>query len=182
MNRAVINRPFKFGSNDRREFIVQDSEVTLVAINDDNGNPIFVGRAKVGTSLAEEKWQLRKITYDANDSVTRVEWPENDLNSASAEFEFAWSLDADLEITSITNANPAVVVVVAIGNLQNGDLITIQEVTGMTEVNFDGTNIYTVANIVGATFELQAIDSTLYTPYSSGGIVNYGDVVNLTYS
>jgi len=182
MSSGVINRPFKFGPNDRREFIVQDSEVSLVAINDSNGNPIFLGRAKVGTPLSDNRWQIRKLTYDSNEGVTRVEWPQNELSNASSDYEFVWTTDTDLTITAITQANPAVVTVSSIGDLQNGDQLVIEDVIGMTEVNFDGTNIYTVANIAGATFELQGIDSSAFTAYSSAGTVIFGNVVNLTYS
>lgn len=83
------NRPFKYGANDRREFIVQDSEVALKAINDANGNPTYLGRAKVGTATSEEKWQIRKITYDVNQGVTDVEWPEIS-GLPSADFLFSW--------------------------------------------------------------------------------------------
>jgi len=177
-----INRPFKYGANDRREFIVQDSEVALRAINDTNGNPIFLARAKVGIAASDPKWQIRKIQYDSNDGTTSVTWPLNADNLATADFEYIWNSDTDLTITNITQANPAVVTVSAIGNLVNGDKIVIQNVIGMTEVNFDGSNIYTVANIAGSTFELLGIDSTTYTAYTSGGTVTYGEVVNYTYS
>lgn len=85
------NRPFKYGERDRREFIVQDSEVALSAINDANGNPIYLGRAKIGVLQAESKWQIQKITYDGNQAVTRIEWPQNADGKASAEYEFAWT-------------------------------------------------------------------------------------------
>lgn len=176
------NRPFKYGYKDRREFIVQDSEVTLRVINDSSGNAIFLGRAKTGSSLSEEKWQIRKITYDANSSVTSQIWPQDPSSNASNDYEFVWSSVSDLTITNITQAATAVVTVSAIGDLQNGDLIIISDVVGMTEVNFDGTNIYTVANIAGATFELAGINSSAFSAYSSGGSVDYSEVVNLTYS
>lgn len=181
-NRAVINRPFKFGERDRREFIVQESEVAFVAINNTDGNPIFIGRAKVGVQEDDDKWQIRKITYDGTGGISRIEWPENDEGNASAEFEFVWSSVTALTITGITQANPAVVTVASIGSLQNGDQIVIQGVDGMTEVNFDGSNIYTVAGIAGATFQLQGIDSTAFGAYTSGGTVEYGEVVGYTYS
>ncbi len=60
--------------------------------------------------------------------------------------------------------------------------IVIEDVGGMTEVNFDGSNIYTVANIAGNTFELLGVNSTTYTAYTSGGTVAYGNVVSLTYA
>ena len=58
MSANVTNRPYKWGSNDRREFIVQDSEVALRCENNSSGSPIYVGRAKVGVLDAETKWQI----------------------------------------------------------------------------------------------------------------------------
>lgn len=181
-SRSVQNRPMKFGERDRREFIVQNSEVSLVAINDGNANPVFLGQAKVGTGLDEAKWQIRKITYDDQEGITRVEWPLNDENVASNDYEFIWTSVDALTITGISNDNPAVVSVDSIDDLENGDLIVIKDVAGMTEVNFTGSNIYTVANIAGATFELAGIDSGAYGVYTSGGEVTYGEVVNYTYA
>lgn len=175
-------RPFKFGDRDRRELIVQDSEVALRAINDTNGSPIFLGRAIIGTTESEQKWQIRKILYDSNCGVTSVTWPQNDESNASADYEFVWTTVSNLTITGVTQANPAVVTVSSIGSLQNGDSIVIQQITGMTELNFTGSNIYTVAGIAGSTFQLQGINSTGYTAYSAGGIVIYGSMINYTYS
>lgn len=94
MTRSGQNRPFKYGERDRRQFIVEDSEVALLAQNDANGNPIYLGRAKVGTATSETKWQIRFITYDANQSPVSVEWPQNDEGNPSNEYEFAWSARA----------------------------------------------------------------------------------------
>lgn len=176
------NRPFKYGADDRRQFIVENSEVALVSINDTDGNPIFLGRARIGTTIDEARWQIRKITYDDSSSPTRVEWPQNSEGNASGNYEFVWNADTDLTITGITQANPAVVTVSSIGDLENGDQIVIQGVEGMTQVNFTGANIYTVAGIAGATFQLQGTDSSAYTAYSANGTVTFGSVVNLTYS
>lgn len=85
-----INRPFKYGESDRREFIVQDSEVALRAENDANGNPIYIGRAKVGITNGEVKWQIQSLAWDANNSVTSVTWPQNSEGNASANYEFEW--------------------------------------------------------------------------------------------
>lgn len=84
------NRPFKFGQKDRREFIVQDSEVALRAQNDANGNPIYLGRALIGTATSELKWQIQFLTWDANNSVTSVTWAQNSEGNASGDYEFAW--------------------------------------------------------------------------------------------
>jgi hypothetical protein len=182
MGKGEQNRPFKYGAKDRREFIVQDSEVSYIAINDTNGNPVFLGRSKTGVSLDENKWQIRKITYDSAQGITRVTWPEDSDGLTSSDFEFSWTEVSALTITDISNAATGVVTVAAIGSLTNGDKIVIQNVAGMTEVNFDGTNIYTVANIAANTFELSGINTTAYTAYSSGGTVSFGEVVNYTYS
>ncbi len=94
MTRSAINRPFKFGARDRREFIVEDAEVALQAQNDVNGNPIFLGRAKVGTPTSEAKWQIRAIAYDGAQGVTDVTWPENNEGNPSGDYEFEWDLRA----------------------------------------------------------------------------------------
>lgn len=91
---VVQNRPYKYGSADRREFIVQDSEVAVLAQNDGNGNPVYLGRAKVGVQSNELKWQLRYIVYDANQGITSITWPENAEGKASSDYEFSYDLRA----------------------------------------------------------------------------------------
>ena len=181
-NRSVLNRPFKFGERDRREFIVEDSEVSLVAINDDGGNPTLLGRAKAGTPLDEAKWQIRQITYDDQGGVLRVLWAVNDDGEASTDYEFIWDSTVSLTITGITNAATAVVTVSDAETLENGSQIIIKSVSGMTEVNYDGSNVYTVANLVGNTFELQGINSTTYGVYGGGGTVSYAEAINYDYA
>ena len=84
-------------------------------------------------------------------------------------------LESDITITGITKANPAVVTVSGTAPA-NGEQLYITEVTGMTEVNHTRV-YYTVANRTATTFELQDqdgtnVDSTGFTTYSSGGVVN----------
>jgi hypothetical protein len=154
----------------------------MVAINNQLGEPIYLGRAKAGTLLSDDKWQIRKITYDGNDGIIRLEWPQDVDGNASCEYEFVWSSVSDLTITGISQAATAVVTVAAIGSLMNGDTIVITDVEGMTEVNFDGTNLYTVANIAGNTFELFGINSLGFTAYTGGGTAGFGEVLTYTYS
>lgn len=90
MSNGAINRPFKYGPNDRRELIVQDSEVAFRAENDGDGNPIYVGRAKIGILDGELKWQIRFIEYDGNQAITSITWPQNSEGNASSDFEFEW--------------------------------------------------------------------------------------------
>ena len=70
-------------------------------------------------------------------------------------------------ITGATQANPVVITAVAHG-LENGDKVTLADVTGMTEIN--GIE-YTVANKADDTFELSGIDGTGFTAYVSGGSI-----------
>jgi len=68
-------------------------------------------------------------------------------------------------ITGLTQANPGVVTAVAHG-FNDGDVITIVNVSGMTEVN--GLT-FTVANKTDDTFELSGVNTTGFTAYTSGG-------------
>jgi len=95
-NRSAANRPFKFGARDRREFIVQDGEVSIRAQNDANGNAIYLGRAKVGSATSDAVWQISLQAYDANNSLTSRTWPQNDEGNASTEYEFIWDDRATL--------------------------------------------------------------------------------------
>lgn len=79
---------------------------------------------------------------------------------------------ATIAITGATQANPCVISATSHGR-SNGDLVYIDDVVGMTELN---GNIYEVANANANDFELDGIDSSAYTAYSSGGNV-YGGIV-----
>ncbi len=84
-------------------------------------------------------------------------------------------LESDITITGITQADPAVVTVSGTAPA-DGEQIYITEVVGMTEINHTRV-YYTVANRTATTFEVQDqdgvnVDSTGFTAYSSGGVVN----------
>jgi hypothetical protein len=72
-----------------------------------------------------------------------------------------------VSITAITQANPAVVTAAG-HSFGNGDIIRIDNVSGMTNVN---GNYYTVAGVSGNTFQLSGINSTGFGAYTSGGDV-----------
>jgi len=84
------NRPLKFGPKDRREFIVQDSEVALQIEYDGSNNPIYIGRAKVGAATGEVKWQIQSLSYDGSNNLTSITWPQNASGNPSAEYEFEY--------------------------------------------------------------------------------------------
>lgn len=84
------NRPFKYGSKDRREFIVSDGELAIRAQNDGSGSAVYIGKAKVGTLTSEAKWQISYQVYDGNDAITSKTWPQNGDGNASSEYEFVY--------------------------------------------------------------------------------------------
>jgi len=90
MTRSGNNRPFRYGAKDRREFIVENSEVEIRAQNDANGNILYLGRAKAATADSDNKWQISFHAWDANNSLTSRTWPKNDQGIPSTEYEFVW--------------------------------------------------------------------------------------------
>lgn len=84
------NRPFSYGVNDRRTFITYKSEMEIRCQNDANGNPIYIGRAKAGTSESDDKWNISYHTWDGNNSLTGKYWPQNSEGNASTDYEFVW--------------------------------------------------------------------------------------------
>lgn len=73
-----------------------------------------------------------------------------------------------LNITGATQANPCVITSNAHG-YSNGDIVYIEGVLGMTQLNKKN---YTVRGVTTNTFQLEAVDSTSYTAYTSGGRVS----------
>jgi hypothetical protein len=68
-------------------------------------------------------------------------------------------------ITGATKANPVVVTATAHG-LQDGAVVAIAAVGGMTELN---GNSYVIGNVTTNTFELIGIDGTSFGTYTTGG-------------
>jgi hypothetical protein len=54
------------------------------------GNPVYVGRAKVGILTSETKWQIMFIEYDGNNAITSITWPQDSDGIASSNYEFEW--------------------------------------------------------------------------------------------
>jgi hypothetical protein len=83
-------------------------------------------------------------------------------------FELLDIVDIEASITAITKANPAVVTTSAAHGLSNGDIVYLSGVGGMSQVN----NLrFTVAGVTSTTFQLSGINSSAYTTYTSGGLV-----------
>ncbi|NWG71737.1 MAG: pilus assembly protein TadG [Parvularculaceae bacterium] len=75
----------------------------------------------------------------------------------------SWAAGSPIGISGITRANPAVVTANGHG-LNNGDVVWISGVSGMTQVN---NRAYTVANKTTNTFQLQGTNSSSWSSYSS---------------
>ena len=88
--------------------------------------------------------------------------------SVTATISGANAVNPAVTITGATQANPCVIT--ATNTLNNGDVVLITGVVGMTQLN---GNYYTVQNRTGTTFELAGINSTGYTAYVSGGTAQY---------
>lgn len=136
--------------------------------------PFLVAPFEVGKDTDREPWLLPK---DAFTSIIN-----GHIHHGYLEKRFGFTRMGELvhgntvswTITSITNADPAVVTVTAIGTLANGDTITFRDVGGMEELNGQE---YVIGNIIGNTFELTNTDTTLFDAYTVGGEVYLTDVV-----
>jgi hypothetical protein len=81
-------------------------------------------------------------------------------------------------ITNITQAAPCVVTATAHG-IPDGWRVKITNVGGMKEIN--SADVYhVITRLTDDDIELNAINSIAYTPYTSGGIVEYNEPVPLT--
>lgn len=76
----------------------------------------------------------------------------------------------EMEITDITQANPAVVTCTTVPTtLEAGDIVYIEDVTGMTEVNDLFFTVASVTTGAAGHFQLVGINSTTYTAYGAAG-------------
>jgi YD repeat-containing protein len=54
---------------------------------DVSNNPIYIAKAHRGNSNeADPVWQIRRLTYDASNNVTRIKWA-----NGSANFDQVWN-------------------------------------------------------------------------------------------
>ncbi len=124
----------------------------------------------------DQVWVVVKRTID-DEEVRYIEYfkPINFFHQIEDAFfvhsGLTWDGGGELDITGITQADPAVVTCAG-HTFIDGDMVSITDVEGMTEVNCEVTEAYEVDNAVeGATFELKSTDSSTFTAYSSGGVV-----------
>ena len=133
--------------------------------------------ARTGSLFVAETKDSSKVSHFMDFKFSATDAYEIEVGDLYMRFykDSGLILESDLTITGISQANPAVVTSTAHG-LSNGDQVYITEVVGMTEIN-NVTLYYTVANKTANTFEVQDrdgtnVDSSAFTAYSSGGVVN----------
>ena len=90
------------------------------------------------------------------------------ISAQKAALQIATAQGTALNITDITNANPAVVTYSGTPDPSNGDIVVIDGVGGMTQVNGRAFVVRNV-NTTAKTFELGGVDATNYGTYTSGG-------------
>jgi hypothetical protein len=83
---------------------------------------------------------------------------------------FPWNVvgGGNIPITAITQANPCVVTATQ-PSWATGSILFISGVTGMTQLN---QNVYSSVTPSATTVTLAGVDSTSFSPYVSGGIIN----------
>lgn len=47
---------------------------TMTIAYDVSNNPIYVGKAEVGSLKSQPKWQIKKLTYDVSNNPTDIQW------------------------------------------------------------------------------------------------------------
>lgn len=129
--------------------------------------------AQLSRLVVAQDADVLTITHPSHDPknlsrITEINWTLTAINYASTVTAPTWVTDSNLVITGVTQANPAVVTVADTSGLTDGDTAFIDSVVGMTEINTQMSQL-TVLN--GTTFQLDTIDSTGYTAYTSGGTV-----------
>jgi hypothetical protein len=91
--------------------------------------------------------------------------PSTALSAQGTILQIATGTGGAKTITAVTQANPGVVSSTAHG-LNNGDVVTIAAVVGMTQLN---GNSYTVEYTTTNAFALKNTNTTGFTAYTSGG-------------
>lgn len=86
------------GKLDAQGRLDQDSFLDEAFLGDYVGgiNLIYKGFARPGSSAAAAVWQIAKLSYDANNNITAIQWPKLTGGQVSSEYEFIWNNRAAL--------------------------------------------------------------------------------------
>jgi len=85
----------------------------------------------------------------------------------NTKIEMQSGLGADVTVTGITNANPAVIT--ANNTYSNGELVVLSGIVGMPEMN---DRVVRVSAVSGTEFTAEGVNSSSWGTYVSGGVAN----------
>lgn len=131
--------------------------------------PKLIAAFTTGLDTDIQPWILPQ---DAFQSIINAYLHHGVLNKRSGVQTFGYFVNsASTTINAITNADPGQVTVAAAAGLANGNWFQIRNALGMTEIN---NNTYMIANLVGATFDVQTIygedvDTSTFGVYAGAG-------------
>ncbi len=78
------------------DFLFQNC-MSMAGDNNSTVNLVYVGFAKPGALEASAVWQIRKLTYDLNGNVIRVQWPTDGTTvEPTNQFRYIWNNRATL--------------------------------------------------------------------------------------
>jgi YD repeat-containing protein len=87
---ADTNRPLGQLDNNYRLDPDSFNEEAFQGEYDGNDNLIYKGSAKPGSATDLPVWQISFFTYDGNNNLLSVTWPQNSNGVASSNFDFVW--------------------------------------------------------------------------------------------
>lgn len=172
--------PFSFNTEQTYMLVFEHLKVRVIKdggfVLSGGGPAIF----ELATPYTED--QLPRLNFTQSADVLTIVHPDHDPANLNRLADDNWTLvtidyaptvdspvfvagTTDKTITNITQANPAVVTATAHG-FTTGNLITIADVVGMTEVN---DRSFIISVLTPDTFELVGENSTAYGAYTSGG-------------
>lgn len=64
------------------------SDQAFYGVYDGSNNLIYKGFARPGTSSGSTGWQLAKLTYDVNNNLLTITWPQDANGNASNDYQF----------------------------------------------------------------------------------------------
>lgn len=68
-------------------FLLSEPGYTVAIEYSAAGNPIYVGEAEPGVATSVAKWRIKRLTYDANNNPTSIQWADGNNG-----FRFVWDM------------------------------------------------------------------------------------------